>query len=151
MGWESNRRITKGSRKPGPLQNHSTLTILNRFIELQNEDSISLEEFVPDIETNVDVSNDSVSDITNDSHDIDSVCLFSETESVNAFVLNFSSKGLHSCNLNIRHIIPKLDELRLMIDNGKFPDITGLCETFLTNSASDNQVNVEGFDVIRKD
>ena len=116
---------------------------MNRFIELQNEDSISLEEFVPDIETNV--SNDSVSDITNDSHDID------ETESINAFVLNFSSKGLHSCNLNIRHIIPKLDELRLMIDNGKSPDITGFCETFLTNSASDNQVNVEGFDVIRKD
>ena len=65
--------------------------------------------------------------------------------------LQFSSKGLHLCNLNIRHIIPKLDEFRLTmaIDNG--PDIFGLCETFLDGTVSDGQVYIHGFDSLRKD
>ena len=65
--------------------------------------------------------------------------------------LQFSSKGLHLCNLNIRHILPKLDELRLTtaINNG--PDIFGLCETFLDGTVSDGQVYINGFDFLRKD
>ena len=35
--------------------------------------------------------------------------------------------------------------------NDNSPDIIELCETILTNSASDNQVHAEGFDAIRKD
>ena len=31
------------------------------------------------------------------------------------------------------------------------PDIFGMCETFLTNSVSDNQIAIDGFDLIRKD
>ena len=37
--------------------------------------------------------------------------------------LQFSSKGLHLCNLNIRHIVPKLDELRLTMAINNGPDI----------------------------
>ena len=42
----------------------------------------------------------------------------------------FCSKGLHFCNLNIRHIVPKLDELRISMAHENCPDIFGMFETF---------------------
>ena len=54
-------------------------------------------------------------------------------------ILQFSSKGLHLCNLNIRHIIPKLDELRITMAINNGPDIFGLCEAFLGDTVSDGQ------------
>ena len=65
--------------------------------------------------------------------------------------LTFTSKGLHFSNLNIRHLVPKLDELRLHLaaDNG--PDIMGICETFLECSVPDCQLNIQGFNFMRKD
>lgn len=65
--------------------------------------------------------------------------------------LTFLSKGLHLCNLNIRHILPKLDELRINMANEKCPDILGICETFLDNNVPDSQLTINGFDFIRKD
>ena len=35
--------------------------------------------------------------------------------------------------------------------HNQWPDIFGMCETFLTNSVSDEQLKLEGFDLIRKD
>ena len=51
--------------------------------------------------------------------------------------LTFTSKCLHFSNLNTRHLVPKLDELRfhLAADNG--PDNMGICETFLECSVPD--------------
>ena len=63
----------------------------------------------------------------------------------------FHSKGLHFCNLNIRHIVPKVDELRIMMSHVNCPDIFGMCETFLTNSISDDQIAIDDFEFIRKD
>ena len=65
--------------------------------------------------------------------------------------LIFRSRGLHLCNLNIRHLVPKLDELRISMTHNQCPDIFGICETFLTHSVSDEQLKLEGFDLIRKD
>ena len=62
----------------------------------------------------------------------------------------FHSKGLHFCNLNIRHIVPKVDELRIMMSHVNCPDIFGMCETFLTNSISDDQIAIDDFEFIRK-
>ena len=39
-----------------------------------------------------------------------------------------SNKDLHFCNLNIQHILPKLDELRILMANDKCADILRLCE-----------------------
>ena len=50
----------------------------------------------------------------------------------------FNSKGLHISNLNVRHLLPKLDELRIMLASKKGPDIFGLCETFLNQNVPDN-------------
>ena len=46
--------------------------------------------------------------------------------------LNFSSKGLHFCNLNIGHLLPNIDELRTVMASDKCPDILGIRETFWT-------------------
>ena len=65
--------------------------------------------------------------------------------------LNFSSKGLHFCNLNIYHLLTKLDELRVIMAFENSPDIFGACETFLDPNISDNQLAVDGYDFLRKD
>ena len=65
--------------------------------------------------------------------------------------LNFSSRGLHFCNLNIHHILPKLNELRVIMAYENSPDIFGACETFLDPDISDNQLAVSGYDFLRKD
>ena len=53
--------------------------------------------------------------------------------------------------INIRHILPKLDELKILMSSENSPDIVGLCETFLTASVFENQLHIDDFDIIRKD
>ena len=77
----------------------------------------------------------------------DSSCPSSETR----IDLNFLSKGLHLCNLNVRHLMPQIDELRIVMATDKCPDIFGMCETFLEPNVPDGQVNLEGYDFLRKD
>ena len=66
-------------------------------------------------------------------------------------ILKFHLKGIHLCNLNIRHIVPKLDKLRLTVAINNGPDIFGLCETFLDGTVSYRQVCINEFDFLRKD
>ena len=73
-----------------------------------------------------------------------------DTESQNSNI-TFMSKGLHFCNLNIRHLTPKLDELQLVMATDNGPDIFGICETFLEYSVPDCQLNIQGFEFMRKD
>ena len=82
----------------------------------------------------------------------ESIMLLNETEpdQEKCSVENIS-KGLHFCNLNIRHILPKLDELKILMASEHSPDVLVLCETFLTASVSDNQIHTDGFDVLPKD
>ena len=54
-------------------------------------------------------------------------------------------------NLNIHHLLPKLDELHISMACENGPDVLGICETFLNNNISSNQLTVNGFDHIRKD
>ena len=65
--------------------------------------------------------------------------------------LTFTSKGLHIANLNVRHFLPKMDELTLTIGTENGPDIIGLCETFLDPSVGDSQLSINLFDLHRKD
>ena len=115
----------------------------------------------------------SVSDITIRPHDDDNVITYTqvqttmesfidhsyhectilsqETDLAPSIELTFESKGLHFCNFNIQHIVPKIDELRITMAHEHSPDIFGMCETFLTSSVSDDQMAVDGFDLMRKD
>ena len=65
--------------------------------------------------------------------------------------LNFRSKGLHIANLNVRHLMPKIDELRVTLSCENEPNIFGVCETFLDTDKSDGQVAIGGYDFIRND
>ena len=76
----------------------------------------------------------------------------SNITSNNDFIdITFKSRGLHIVNLNVRHLVPKLDELSFMLVNEKGPDIFGACETFLDANVSDGQIAINGFEFLRKD
>ena len=98
------------------------------------------------------VYNDFESDVLNvsiiSSSNSPSCLSFSHTDSSE---LTFTSKGLHLCNLNIQHILPKLDELRILMANDKCADILGLSESFLDPNMMDQLVAIGGYDFIRKD
>ena len=54
-------------------------------------------------------------------------------------------------NLNIQHLLINLDELRISMACENGSDVLGLCETFLNNNISSNQLTVNGFDHVRND
>ena len=63
----------------------------------------------------------------------------------------FHKKGIHVANLNVRHILPILDELQITLGVANSPDITGICETFLDPTVNDTQLYINDYDFIRKD
>ena len=63
----------------------------------------------------------------------------------------FHKKGIHVANLNVRHILPKLDELQITLGVENSPDILGICETFLDPTVNDTQLYINDYDFIRKD
>ena len=69
----------------------------------------------------------------------------------NGEIFNFKTKGLHMCNLNVRHILPKIDEIRLTLSHRNIPDIFGICESFLEIHHPDSLISVDGFHFFRKD
>ena len=63
---------------------------------------------------------------------------------------NFSNRGLNVVCLNIRHIMPKLDEIKYVLSHSK-KHILGLCETFLINEIQDSEIQIPNFNCIRRD
>ena len=53
--------------------------------------------------------------------------------------------------MNVTNILPKMDELTLMIGTENGPDIIGICETFLDPSFDDSQLSINHFDLLLKD
>ena len=81
----------------------------------------------------------------------DPICLNATSPHAKIRELQFSSKGLHLCNLNIQHILPKLNELRVVMAKNNGPDIFCACETFLEPNMSNNQIAIDGYVIHRKD
>ena len=63
----------------------------------------------------------------------------------------FYKKGIHVANLNVWHILPKLDELQRTLGIENSPDTLGICEAFLDQTVNDNQLSINDYDFIRKD
>jgi len=59
-------------------------------------------------------------------------------------------KGFVVGYLNIRSLIKNIDELRIHLSNQKY-DILSINETMLDSSISNNEINISGYDVVRKD
>lgn len=88
---------------------------------------------------------------TADSNTIELTCLPTQSKPSESLDLYSKAKGLHFCNLNIRHILSKIDELRIIMADKNCPEIFGICETFLEPNITDNQVTICGFEFLRKD
>lgn len=59
--------------------------------------------------------------------------------------------GLKLSHLNIRNILPKIDEIKQFTNQGHNTHTFGLCETFLTETVTNDMINIEGFTLERKD
>jgi hypothetical protein len=62
----------------------------------------------------------------------------------------FTGKGLHLAFLNINHLRPKIDDVKLNLLNNK-PNILGLAETFLDTRHDNRQFQQEGYCIERRD
>ena len=65
--------------------------------------------------------------------------------------LNLTSKDLFISHLNIRSLLPKLDELRTFLHEYKCAHLFGVSETWLTDSVCDGLVGINGFQTHRRD
>ena len=54
-------------------------------------------------------------------------------------------------NLNIRHLKPKVDEMKVLLPDSKQVDVLGVCETFLNKSVDDKILHIVGYTFERKD
>ena len=63
----------------------------------------------------------------------------------------FNSRGIHMGNLNIRHLKPKLDEMKQMLNLSNNNDIFGVCETFLDKTVDNDILSINGYTFERKD
>ena len=59
-------------------------------------------------------------------------------------------KGFIIGHLNIRSLFKNINELRMHLSNQKY-DILSINETMLDSSISNNEINISGYDVVRKD
>ena len=62
----------------------------------------------------------------------------------------FHRKGLHFLGLNVRSLLPKLSELRILAAKAK-PATLSLSETWLDETVTDSEVAIPGYSIIRKD
>jgi len=62
----------------------------------------------------------------------------------------FNKRGLHFMHVNINSILPKLEELRYIVNSSKL-SIIGISESKLDSSVDDNEINIPGYNILRKD
>ena len=64
--------------------------------------------------------------------------------------LDFKARGLSVVHLNVRSLLGKMDQLRLLCDrNGA--DIITLSETWLNKDIDDSEIELPGYSIIRRD
>lgn len=62
----------------------------------------------------------------------------------------FKPKGLKLMHLNVHHLVPKVDQIQLLLGE-QAPDILGLSETFLKTKHGNKLLEQEGYTLERKD
>jgi hypothetical protein len=65
--------------------------------------------------------------------------------------LGLEKTGLKLSHLNIRNLLPKIDEIKQFTNQRHNTHIFGLCETVLTEMVTHDMINIEGFTLERKD
>ena len=62
-----------------------------------------------------------------------------------------TEKGLHISHLNVHYLYPKLDEIKLTLNMQSNIDIFCTCETFLNPTFSNNEIEINGYTLFRRD
>ena len=62
----------------------------------------------------------------------------------------FHKRGLHFLHINVNNLLLKIDELRDIVGHTK-PAILGITESKLDSSVSDQEVNINGYSILRRD
>ena len=125
--------------------------ILSKSTSENECDSLNDQTIAPSVETEVDITPCCDADISISSSFTPIPTVSNGTDATHSTDFVFRSKGLHMANLNIRHLLPKLDELRISMACENGPDVLGICETFLNEKISCYQLTVNGFDHIKND
>ena len=63
----------------------------------------------------------------------------------------FQNKGLKIMHLNIHYLYSKLDALKILLSQTNEIDIICLCETFLNEEFSNDEIRLENYQLFRKD
>lgn len=61
------------------------------------------------------------------------------------------SKGLKVCHQNIRSLLPKIDQVRVLLESHKGISILGITESHLSNNVCDTEIAIDGYKLYRKD
>ena len=59
------------------------------------------------------------------------------------------TQGLKIGCLNIRGLLSKIDEVKMILDECNF-DIMGVCETFIDSNVSNNEISIYGYSIVKK-
>jgi len=62
----------------------------------------------------------------------------------------FNNKGFSIAHLNVRSLLPKIEEIKLMVKKSNF-GVFAVSETWLTDSVPDEFVNIDGYRIYRND
>ena len=62
----------------------------------------------------------------------------------------FNKRGVHFMHVNINSILPKLEELKQIVNSVNL-SIIGISESKLDSSVDDNEIAIPGYDILRKD
>ena len=62
----------------------------------------------------------------------------------------FNIRGLHFLHLNVRSVLHKISELRILFSRKNFA-VIGFTETWLNDSINDEEINIDGYKVVRHD
>ena len=62
----------------------------------------------------------------------------------------FHKRALHFLNINVKSLLLKIDKLRDIVGHTK-PAILGIAESKLDSSVTDQEVNINGYSILRSD
>ncbi len=108
--------------------------------QLQYTDTVILDNL--DINTNDYIQQDPDGDLADSQHHSDGDLADN--------LRPFKKKGMHFLHLNVNSLLSKIHEIRqIALDSGA--TIIGITETKLDKTVFDNEVNIDGYNIIRKD
>ena len=73
-----------------------------------------------------------------------------ENETTNS-TFGLLKRGLRISNINICHLLNKIDEINLLLNAQQSVEILGICETFLDSETPDELLKLNGFNLERRD